>query len=130
MNNTIKLYLLFSHTLTEEQERDARERFGIDEIILLPKVWLDIWSQVPAQSEKVKPYLKEIFAYLDQVNKDDFVLIQGDFGATYMAVNHVKEKGATPIYATTQRNVVEKQIGNKSIKTSVFKHIRYRVYGE
>jgi len=124
-----KLYLLFSHTLTEEQVTDAQERFGIDEIVPLPKALLELWAHVPAESEKVKPYLKEIFNYLDHVTEDDYVLVQGDFGATYLAVNYVKGKGATPIYATTQRNVVEKQEGNKSIKTSIFKHIRYRVYG-
>ena len=130
MRSNNKLYLLFSHTLTEEQEKDARERFGIDEIVPLPKGLLEIWSHIPAEEEKIKLYIKDIFMYLDQVTQDDYVLVQGDFGATYMAVNYVREKGATPIYATTQRNVVEKQVGNKSIKTSVFKHVRYRVYGE
>ena len=130
MRNNSKLYLLFSHTLTEEQKTDARERFGIDKIVPFPTALLDTWSHIPAEEEKVKPYLQEIFTYLDQVTQDDYVLVQGDFGATYMAVNYVREKGAIPIYATTQRNVVEKQVGNKSIKTSVFKHVRYRVYGE
>ncbi len=130
MKSTIKLYLVFSHTLTEKQKTDAIERFGIDEIVPLPKALLDIWSHIPAEEKKIKPYIKEILIYLDRLTPNDYVLVQGDFGATYIVVDFVNEKRATPIYATTQRNVVEKQEGNRSIKTSVFKHVQYRVYGE
>jgi len=130
MKNTIKLYLIFSHTLTAEQEQDAIERFGIEEIVQLPEALLALWSHIPAENRTVKPYIKEILMHLGTLTKNDYVLVQGDFGATYIVVDFVKEKGATAIYATTQRNVIEKKEDNQSIKTSIFKHVRYRVYGE
>jgi len=32
------------------------------------------------------------------------------------------------VYATTKRNVVEKEIDGKIVKTSIFEHIRFRKF--
>jgi len=56
------------------------------------------------------------------------VLIQGDFGAVYHMVNFAKELGLIPIYATTKRESIELKQGNKIIKKSIFKHIKFRKY--
>ena len=125
-----KLYLLFSHKLTVEQEEDAYKQFGIANIVYLEKNILDIWSNIPAEIVSVKPVLEPVVKYFEELSEGDYVLVQGDFGATYLMVNFIRAKGAIPIYATTKRDVIEKQEGNKSIKTSIFKHIRYRIYGE
>lgn len=124
-----KLYLIFNHTLTEEQTGDAKASLSCNAVVSPPKDLQDLWSNVPPELESLSDYLqplKEFFAA--NIKKGDFVLIQGDFGATYMIVNFVKNLGATPVYATTSRNVVEATEGGKTIKRSVFKHERYRKY--
>ncbi len=130
MSKIIKLYTVFSHTLSSEQFTDAQERFGVSEVVVFSDTLLKIWSNIPADKESIKPYLVPLWEHLKDVTKDDYVLVQGDFGATYIVVEWVKSQGATAIYATTERNTVEKMLDGKSIKTSVFSHVRYRRYGE
>lgn len=41
------LYLLFSHELTEQQEREAYEELGVKEIYYLPSDLKVFWSKIP-----------------------------------------------------------------------------------
>ena len=125
-----KLFLLFSHTLTSRQEADAKATFGVEQFVTLPSELQELWSNVPSELEDVSDYLEPLKAYLtEQIEQGDVVLVQGDFGATYYMVNEVKALGLKAVHATTKRNAVEKFIDNKIVKTSVFEHVRFRVYG-
>jgi len=129
-NDTKKMVLLFSHRLTMEQRDDAINRFGIQEFVSLNEKFQYLWSNVPADVETLDEYLEPIKSFLkDTLNQDDVVLIQGDFGATCHMAQFVKEIGAVGVYATTVRDVVEKQEGGVIIKTSIFKHVRFRIFG-
>ena len=124
-----KLILLFSHKLTPQQKQDAKTSFEIEEFILLPNNLQTIWSAVPADLEDLSDYLQPIRDYLmNEIQKDDVVLIQGDFGATCAISSFVKSIGGVAIYATTKRDVVEKEIDGKIVKTSVFEHVRFREF--
>jgi len=125
-----KLFLLFSHTLTTAQETDAKATFGVEEFVFLPSELQTLWSNVPSELEDVSDYLEPLVSYLkEQSEQGDVALVQGDFGATYHMVNEVKSLGLTAVHATTKRNVIEKVIDNKIVKTSVFEHVRFRIYG-
>jgi len=125
-----KLFLLFSHTLTTAQIADAKSTFAIDEFIALSDELQNLWSNVPSEIDDVSDYLEPLKIYLkEQSSSEDLVLVQGDFGATYHMVNVVKALGMKAVHATTKRDVIEKVIDDKIVKTSVFKHIRFRVYG-
>jgi len=125
-----KLFLLFSHTLTTAQIADAKSTFSIDEFIALSDELQNLWSNVPSEIDDVSDYLEPLKIYLkEQSSSEDLVLVQGDFGATYHMVNVVKALGMKAVHATTKRDVIEKVIDDKIVKTSVFKHIRFRVYG-
>ncbi|MDK9694571.1 MAG: CRISPR-associated protein Csx20 [Sulfurimonas sp.] len=124
-----KLHLLFNHTLTPEQLSDAKVSLSCDIIIALPQELQELWSSVPPDLKSLKEYLNPIKEHLGAtVIKDDFVLVQGDFGATCIMVNFVKELGAKPVYATTSRDVVEAKEGDKVIKKSIFRHKQFREY--
>jgi len=124
-----KMILLFSHNLSHEQKEDAKLNWSVEEFISLPKELQTIWSNVPADLEDIKEYLEPIKQFLIQnIDKNDIVLVQGDFGATFKIASFVKFMGSSVVYATTKRNVVEKEIDGKSVKTSVFEHIRFRKY--
>jgi hypothetical protein len=125
----MKMILLFSHKLTKEQQSDAIATLKVKEFIYLPDNLQSLWSNIPPDIDDLDKFLEPIKDFLKQnVKEGDFVLIQGDFGATYKMVNFVKKLSATPIYATTKRETQEKLIDNKIIKTSIFKHIAFRSY--
>lgn len=124
-----KMILLFSHKLTEEQKRDAQVNSGVKKFISLPADLQTLWSNIPATLEDIQEYLEPIQKFLLQnVNKNNIVLVQGDFGATHKMVTLVNSLDGSAVYATTKRDVVEKEIEGKIVKTSVFKHVRFRRY--
>ena len=123
----MKMFLLFSHKLTKEQEIDAIQNLKVKEFVYLPQDLQKIWSNIPADISDISKFLEPIKEFLKQnVKEKDFVLIQGDFGATCKMANFVKMLNATPIYATTIRDAKEELINGKIVKTSIFKHVKFR----
>ncbi|CAB3288132.1 conserved protein of unknown function [Methanocaldococcus lauensis] len=124
-----KMFLLFSHNLTDDQIKDAKENLKVDKFIYLPKELQNIWSNIPPEIEDITDYLKPIKEFLkNNANDGDYVLIQGDFGATYNMVNYAFENNLIPIYATTKRVVKEVIEDGKVITIREFKHCRFRKY--
>ena len=124
-----KMYLLFSHTLTEAQKADAGETLGIRTFVPLPENLQQLWSDIPPDAENLREHLRPLLEYVRQhVTPDDVVLIQGDFGATCLMVQVVQYLGAKAVHATTRRNVIQEHDGDTVIKRSVFEHVRFRTY--
>jgi len=125
----MNLYLLFSHNLTPEQIQDAQENWQVAACIFLPKQLQDLWSNVPPELTSLKDYLQPIFEWLRNAQAGDLVLIQGDYGATYLMIQYAFERGLRPIYSTTLRKVVETPFPDGSIRTErVFAHHQFRFY--
>ena len=125
----MKLFLLFSHTLTPMQIEDAKASLGVDEFVYLPDDIQALWSQIPADIADITPYLLPIKEYLQtHLSQEDLLLIQGDFGATYTMVDFVKSLGIKAIYSTNKRQAIEQRIDDKVIKKSIFVHAIYREY--
>ena len=124
-----KLILLFSHKLTPVQEEDACNSLGVSSFVTVPHELQDLWSNIPSELESLEHYLEPLALYLKaELQKDDLVLIQGDFGATFSMVSFVQSLNVKAVYATTKRDVIEVKEGDKIIKRSVFEHVRFRVY--
>lgn len=125
-------FLLFNHRLTPDQVADAAQCLQTDEMHqhYLPDPLQKLWSNVPPELESLDAYLAPITAWLDSVaTAQDYVLVQGDFGATYWLVQHCKAQGYVPIYGTTARQTREVVEADGSIrKESIFKHVRFRRY--
>ncbi|HAC70494.1 MAG TPA: hypothetical protein DCF41_02105, partial [Arcobacter skirrowii] len=108
---------------------DAMKSFGIEEFIYLPKELQELFSNVPNDLKKLSEYLTPIKLFLKQYSKEgDFVLIQGDFGATYILVNFAKSLKLKAVYSTTKRVTQEFEEDGKIIKKSIFEHERFRDY--
>ena len=125
----MKLILLFSHKLTDLQKIDAKESLDINDFIYLPSNLQKIWSQIPANIYDISPYLNQIKEYVQaNTNQGDYILIQGDFGATYEMVQYAKEINLIPIYSTNSRESIEEEIDGKVVKKSIFIHNIFRRY--
>ncbi len=122
-----KMFLLFSHKLSNEQMIDAQNTFGVAKFISLPLQLQKLWKNFNPDIKKLT--LEDFKSFLSQnANQGDVVLIQGDFGATFAMVNFALESGLVPVYATTQREVVEVVEDGQTVKKSIFKHRRFRRY--
>ena len=125
-----KALLVFSHEMTENQEKELNEVYNVEKIEKLPKDLQEIWSNVSIEKnykenfEKIKKYVEENF------NKNDVILIQGNWGYTYGLVKWSIEKGLIPVYSYTERNVEVIKDGENVKKISYFKHVKFVKYEE
>jgi len=124
----MNLFVLLSHSLTEQQVKQAREDLKISKINYLPSELAELWSSVPPELESLKQYLLPVFKWLEEARPGDYVLVQGDFGATYLVVDYCFNRGLIPIYATTRRMHREEQTENGVKIIKVFSHVRFRRY--
>ena len=123
-----KALLLFSHQLTENQEKELVENFKIKKIVSLSSELQEMWSNVSIKEnykenlEKIKKYIEENF------NENDVILVQGNWGYTYNIVKWSIEKKLVPVYSYTERNVEEIKDGENVKKISYFKHVKFIEY--
>ena len=123
-----KALLLFSHQLTENQEKELIENFKVKKIISLSSELQKMWSNVSIKEnykenqEKIKKYIEENF------NENDVMLVQGNWGYTYNIVKWSIEKKLVPVYSYTERNVEEIKDGENVKKISYFKHVKFIEY--
>jgi len=124
-----RMFLLFSHSLTELQKKDAKESLGVVEFIELPLELQKLWSNIPPEINNLNSYLEPIKNFIkDNAKKFDIVLIQGDFGGCYKMVTFVKSLNLKAVHSTTKRDAVEKIVDGKVVKTSTFEHIIFREF--
>ena len=120
------MYILMSHTITQQQINDAQSVLDVQKFVTLPT---DIWSQIPAETESVESSLLPLKAQLvTYAKKGDLLLVQGDYGATYNMVQFAKEIGLVPVYATSERKAYEVVEGEKITTVREFRHVRFRKY--
>ena len=124
-----KMFLLFSHNLTQIQIDDAKNNFDIEKFVSLSQDLQELWSNIPSDLIFIKEYLLPFRNFLKKnSNFGDVVLIQGDFGAVYQMVNFANDLGLKAVYATTTRVIEEIVIDEKTVKKSIFEHRRFREY--
>ena len=112
-----RLYLLFNHSFTKAQIEAARSQLGVDHVVELPEALKELWGHIPPESDSLFDCLETFRVWLDSEARDgDYVLIQGDFGATYLMVNFSLERRLIPIYSTTNRDAVEEQQEDGAIR--------------
>lgn len=127
-----RLIVLFNHTLTESQREDARQRLGAEEILEPPAAVRSLWAEVPPGLETLEEYLAPVRSWLqDCARPGDFLLVQGDFGATWLMVRFGFEIGLVPVYSTTRRAAAEEVQPDGSVRLiHRFQHVRFREYAQ
>lgn len=125
------LFLIFNHRFSIQQETAARKQLRIERIIPLRAALQKLWSQIPPDLLELRPYLLPLQDWLAaQARPGDYVLIQGDFGASYLMVDFAFAQRLIPVYATTCRQAVEEHQPDGTVKmTHHFQHQIFRKYG-
>jgi hypothetical protein len=123
-------FLLFNHTLTEDQKKKAIEQFGDIIFINFPEHILRYWSQIPPELTSLKNHLSPVFKFIEENGKKgDIILIHGDFGAVFLAVNFCLKHGLIPVYSTTKREIIKEIDSDGLVKINrTFKHVIFRKY--
>ncbi len=62
-----KMFLLFSHKLTQFQKDDALASWGISEFVELPSELQTLWSNIPAELKTLTIYLEPLKEHLKKV---------------------------------------------------------------
>lgn len=121
----MNVYIFFSHILLKEQEKELINNFFCEKIIYLPEKLQFLWSNIEEEND----YSQLFFDFLEKnAQKKDYILIQGEWGITYKMINFCKIKGLVPIYSFSKRTSHEEVREGVVIKTSYFKHIKFKRY--
>lgn len=125
-----KMLLLFSHELTDDQVKDAKRTLNIDEFIPLPSDLQNLWQNIPSIKPTLNVYLEPFCNWIkENEDPEDYVLIQGDFGAVYLMVNFAFSMNLIPVYSTTERKAEERRMPDNTVKVErVFRHGIFRKY--
>ncbi|REJ16216.1 MAG: hypothetical protein C6W57_08900 [Caldibacillus debilis] len=126
----MKMFVIMSHVLTEDQVKQIYKLFSIKTIVYLPENLKKIWMEIPAEGKWKKEWIKDITFWLsDQLEIGDKVIVQGEPGACFFLVAWLQQKGIEVYYATTERNIVEQKNEDGSvILKRIFKHVTFRQY--
>lgn len=125
----MKLLALISHTLMEGQVLEAKNQLKVDSIVLMPEDIKSIWVNISPFGPMPKDQLNQMIAWIEkESDKGDYVLVQGDFGATYYVVDYCIKNSRIPIYSTTQREIEEHIIDGQVESRRIFKHVNFRKY--
>ena len=122
------LFVLMNHELLPAQYQDAIESLGVTSAVSISDV---NWSQISPDDETISHSLEGYKqALIKQAQQEDFLLVQGDFGATYHMIRFARSLGLIPIYATTKRHATQEIVDGAVITKREFIHVRFREYEE
>ena len=127
-----KMFLMFNHSLSKDQETDAQNIWGGQlHFVGLPTQLKVLWAQIPADKKGLFDTLAPFRAWLEKEScPNDLVLIQGDFGATWLMVQYALNNNLVPVYSVTIRQAREDITSDGIVKnTHFFKHRMFRLYG-
>lgn len=128
LNIIRKALLVFSHQLTENQEKELNGEYNVKQIEKLPGNLQNIWSNVTI-GESYKENLEKIKEYISKnFHIGDILVIQGNWGYTYNLVKWAIENEYLPVYSYTERNVEEIKDGEDVKKISYFRHVKFLKY--
>ncbi len=124
------LFVLLNHDLTEMQLEEAKSSFKIETIRRLPPLLHEIWSRIPVNGELDTSMLERFTEWIDEdAEVGDYVLIQGEFGATFYLVDYCFATGFIPIYAASPRDSMESRNGDGTVERKlIFSHVNFRRY--
>ncbi|MBC8587630.1 hypothetical protein H8707_05175 [Tissierellaceae bacterium BX21] len=78
-----------------------------------------IWSSILSDLIDISSFINEVMEWIINVaDKDDYILVQGDHGATYRVINLCKEIGLITIYSITRKGA--KEIKDRDSNSNIY----------
>jgi hypothetical protein len=123
-----KMFVAFSHQLTDAQERDAAVSLNVRTFIY-PSVDIQkIISNIPDDMEarEVRALAWDIFNEAMEADCE-YIFIAGQVELVHYTLEKVKRNGyIQAVNSVTKRKSVEVEMNGVVTKTSVFEHVRWR----
>lgn len=128
-----RLFVLLSHRLTAAQITGAATQLGVaaTAVVYLPRELLDRWAGVPPDAAlDWSTFLDPFYRWIaEHVTPADYLLVQGEAGATYALVRTCVARGLRPLHTTTERRSEEVTTPDGTVRTvRHFLHRAYRLY--
>ena len=123
-----KTFCLLNHELTENQKKELITDFHTSKIIYPSEEISKLWSQIPATNAVDRTIIKKITEWLSLAEKNDVLIVQGDFASTFIIVDFALKNGLIPICATTKRVAKESRQGETVKREYIFEHVCFRKY--
>ena len=107
---------------------ELKNNFGVCEIILPNAEISEKWQAIPTESETEKEIIAPFLGFLLPVKANDFLVIQGEFGATFAITDWALNRGIIALHSATERIAQEFRDGEKVFRNYVFEHKCFRKY--
>ena len=124
-----KALCLLNHKLTKVQLFELENTFGISEVVYPNYAIQGAWADIPTTPTLTKDNLKPFVEWmLKNAQRDDIVILQGEFGASFYLIECAFENDLIPIHSVTKRIAKEGSHDETIVRTYVFTHICFRKY--
>ena len=123
-----KAFCLLNHKLTQNQINELKNKFSIKEILYPEKELSVKWSQIPAIEELSMDVICSVVKWLSSAQENDVLIIQGEFGSTFMIVDYALKNKLIPVHAVTKRVAKESREGETVHREYIFEHVCFRKY--
>jgi hypothetical protein len=123
-----KMFVAFSHQLTDAQERDAAVSLNVRTFVYPSADIQKLISNVPAnmQPREVRAAAWDIVNEAMESNCD-YIFIAGQVELVHYALERISKGGyIQAVNSLTERQSVEVECNGVVTKTSVFKHVQWR----
>ena len=113
-----KVIVFLSHDLDEIQKKELKERYEVEEI----------WSNVYCDENYEKDLEKLKIFMNNNLEENDCIIAQGNWGYVYTLVTEAKKKNYIPLYGFSYRDGEDKIVNGEKIRISKFKHVKFMEY--
>lgn len=123
-----KMYVAFSHQLTDAQTKDAAVSLNIKTFVYPSADIQKLISNIPDDMEArdVRALAWDVFNEAME-NNCDYLFIAGQVELVHYALEQAKNSGyIQAINSITKRKSIETEVNGVVTKTSIFEHVRWR----
>jgi hypothetical protein len=123
-----KMYVAFSHQLTESQERDAAVSLNVRTFVYPSADIQKSISNIPddMDAREVRALAWDVFNEAMEADCE-YIFIAGQMELVHYTLEKIKKSGfIQPINSVTKRKSVEVEMNGVVTKTSIFEHVRWR----
>lgn len=120
---------LLNHELTEKQRIELSNGYAVDEILVPPPALKTLWASIPTGESLSRSIFSPIVHWLGDTSRSgDYLVIQGEFGATFFLIEYAFAQHLIPLHSVTKRIAQETRVAEIVYRSYVFEHIRFRRY--